>query len=154
MQNHLERLIKQTIPFSSRELKAQIGLLYLSYSLNSIRQAQFKQYNLTLQQYNILRILRGQFPRPANISLLRDRMLDKMSDVSRLIDRLCSQELVSKQPNDIDKRNADVMITEKALLLLEEIDELGLDKQSVFKTITSEELDTFNELIDKLLAGL
>ena len=154
MQNNLERLIKQTIPFSSPELKAQIGLLYLSYSMNSIKQVQFKQYNLTLQQYNILRILRGQFPKPANISMLRERMLDKMSDVSRLIERLCTQGFVSKQPNDIDKRNADVMITEKALVLLEEIDKMGFDKQTIFQTITTEELDTFNELIDKILGGL
>ncbi|MBK7764300.1 MAG: MarR family transcriptional regulator [Bacteroidetes bacterium] len=153
MQNNLERLIKQNIPFTSATIKAEVGLLYLCYRLSSAKQGEFKKYNLTLQQFNILRILRGQFPKPANISLLRDRMLDKMSDASRLVDRLHKSGLVTKQTNDIDKRNADVVITEKALKLLREIDEVDKTHASSFDILSPEELANFNNLVDKILGG-
>ena len=154
MNNNLERLIKQNVPFTSPQLKATIGVLYLSYCLNNAKQAEFKKYEITLQQYNILRILRGQNPRPANISLLRDRMLDKMSDASRLVNRLYKMGLVSKQPNEMDKRNADVVITEKALLLLEEIEKNDAGKPTLFHHLSENELNELNELLDKLLEHL
>jgi DNA-binding MarR family transcriptional regulator len=95
--------------------------------------------------------LRGQYPKPANISLLRDRMLDKMSDVSRLVNRLYKLKLINKQPNEIDKRNTDVLITEKALTLLEEIDIDKLDATSAFHKLSDEDLNTLNEILDRLL---
>ncbi len=154
MNNNLEKLIKQNIPFSSEQMKAQIGILYLAYCFTSSQQTHFKKYNITLQQYNILRILRGQYPKPANISLLRDRMLDKMSDASRLVNRLHKMGYVSKEPNEIDKRNADVLISEKALTLLNEIDRKEIEKNTIFHKLSNEEVRTFNELVDKLLGLL
>jgi DNA-binding MarR family transcriptional regulator len=154
MNNNLEKLIKQIVPFSSEQMKAQIGVLYLAYCFTSSQQTHFKKYNITLQQYNILRILRGQYPKPANISLLRDRMLDKMSDASRLVNRLHKMGYVTKAPNEIDKRNADVLISEKALTLLGEIDKKGLEKHTVFHNLNEEEVHTFNEIVDKMLGML
>lgn len=151
MNNNLERLIKQGIPFTSPQLKAQVGLLYLAYCINSSKQTQFKKFGITLQQYNILRILRGQFPKPANISLLRDRMVDKMSDVSRLINRLYKLGYVSKQPNEVDKRNADVLITQKALDLVAVIEKEKMDMAPMLDNLTESEINAFNETIDKLL---
>ena len=154
MNNHLERLIKQNAPFSSQRIKAQIGVLYLAYRYTSSRQSYFKQYNITLQQYNILRILRGRYPEPANISLLRERMLDKMSDTSRLVHRLYKQGYVLKNPKETDKRNADVVITEKALLLLEDLDKAEFEKSTPFDGASDEEVLQFNEIIDKMLSTL
>ncbi len=153
MLNNLEKLIKQNIPFHSPQIKAEVGLLYVSYLITSMKQEVFKKYDLTLQQFNILRILRGQYPQPANISLLRDRMIDKKSDASRLVDRLYKSGLVSKQVNDIDKRNADVLITEKALQLLSLIDEDDHNMPTYFDVLSEHELSAFNELIDKILEG-
>jgi DNA-binding MarR family transcriptional regulator len=153
MHNNLEKLIKQNIPFHSPQIKAEVGLLYVSYLITSLKQEVFKKYDLTLQQFNILRILRGQYPQPANISLLRDRMLDKKSDASRLVDRLYNSGLVSKQVNDIDKRNADVLITEKALQLLALIDEDDHIMPTFFDALSEHELSAFNELIDKILGS-
>ncbi|HNB82001.1 MAG TPA: MarR family transcriptional regulator, partial [Chitinophagaceae bacterium] len=135
------------------QTKAEVGLLYLSYRVSSHKQESFKKYNLTLQQFNILRILRGQYPKPANISLLRDRMLDKMSDASRLVDRLHKSGLVTKQTNDMDKRNADVLISEKALALLVEIDQDEKEKPSYFDVLSTHELSAFNEIVDKVLGN-
>jgi DNA-binding MarR family transcriptional regulator len=154
MNNNLERLIKQKVPFASPLVKAQLGVLYLAYNFSSTQQQNLKKYNITLQQYNILRILRGQYPQPANISLLRERMLDKMSDTSRLVNRLCKLGLVSKRANLLDKRNADVFITEDALLCLEEIDQKGTINQTLFDCLTPEEVETFNDIVNKLLATL
>ncbi len=154
MNNNLERLIKQNVPFASPNLKAQIGVLYLAYSFTSKQQTNLKKYSITLQQYNILRILRGQYPKPSNISLLRDRMLDKMSDASRLVERLYKLDLVSKQPNEFDKRNADVIITEKALAFLQEIDKTEFANTTLFDHISDEEVNTFNTIVDKMLGLL
>ena len=115
MKNNLERLIKQTVPFKSDYIKAELGLIYVSSLLSNQSFQYYKQYNLSPQQYNILRILRGQFPRAINISSIKERMLDRMSDVSRIAERLCRMGLIIKQPNVIDKRNADITISEKGL---------------------------------------
>lgn len=154
MQHHLERLIKQKVPFSSPEMKAQIGMLYLSYCMNSEQQRMFKSFDITLQQYNILRILRGQYPNPANISMLKDRMLDKMSDASRLVDRLVNFGLVSRRPNTKDKRNTDVLITEKGLNLMKEIDHLEFEKHTLFHKLSPAKVEQFNEIVDELLGLL
>jgi DNA-binding MarR family transcriptional regulator len=151
MNNNLERLIKQNIPFTSPQVKAQVGFLYLAYCYTSSQQAYFKEYGVTLQQYNILRILRGQYPQPANINMLKERMLDKMSDVSRLVDRLQKMDYLTKETNDVDKRNADVLITEKAMQLLSKIDEKGVETATIFNKISEEEVQSFNQIVDKLL---
>jgi DNA-binding MarR family transcriptional regulator len=154
MKNNLERLIKQNVPFISPLAKAEVGFLYLSY-LNTCQSNQyFKKYGITSQQYNVLRILRGQFPRPANINLIRERMLDKMSDASRIVDRLLKNGLVTKQPNSIDKRNADVMITEKAMDMLEEISKTFDQRETILNGLDKKDIEHFNELIDRILDNI
>ncbi|MCX7723608.1 MAG: MarR family transcriptional regulator, partial [Verrucomicrobiae bacterium] len=80
------------------------------------------KFDLTPQQFNLLRILRGQYPSPASISLIKERMLDKMSDASRLVDRLIQKKLVERKICSQDRRKVDVIITRKGLKLLEKID--------------------------------
>ncbi len=151
MKNNLERLIKQTVPFKSDYIKAELGLIYLSSLLSNQNFQYYKQFNLSPQQYNILRILRGQFPRAINISSIKERMLDRMSDVSRIAERLCRMGLIIKQPNVIDKRNADITISEKGLDLLKIIDENAVHERSLISHYTAEEVQDLNALIDKLL---
>jgi DNA-binding MarR family transcriptional regulator len=151
MNNNLERLIKQKVPIKSPKVKAEIGLIYISYLLNSKQQDFFKEYQITSQQYNVLRILRGQFPNPVNINLIRDRMIDRMSDASRIVDRLQKQGFVTKQTNNIDKRNTDVMISEKALSMLLEIDIKMEHAESLLGHLDDHEIEHLNMLIDKIL---
>ncbi|MBL7765733.1 MAG: MarR family transcriptional regulator [Chitinophagaceae bacterium] len=154
MQNNLERLIKQSTPFKSPYIKAELGIIFLSNILTDIQQKYFKKHGITLQQYNVLRILRGQYPKPANINLIKDRMLDKMSDASRIVDRLTKLKLVSKQPNLVDKRNTDVLITDSALDLLTLIDRReGHDRYSL-RNMSMEDIEQLNELLDRALGGL
>jgi len=151
MKNNLQRLIKQNVPFKSEVVKAEIGLIYVSYMLSHSMDSLFKNYSITSQQYNVLRILRGQYPNPSNINLIKDRMLDRMSDASRIVDRLVKQTLVTKQPNPIDKRNADVMITDAGLGLLRQIDEQMQHTESLLQELSVKEVDTLNVLIDRIL---
>lgn len=125
----------------------------LIYTQNQISQGIFKllkPYGLSNQQYNILRILRGQHPKPCNINLLLNRMLDKMSNASRLVEKLRQKGLVERQKNEDDARNRDVMITEKGLMLLKEI-EPKMDRFAPTHCHLSEnEAKQLNVLLDKL----
>lgn len=145
----LEDEIK-TKPFRSERQKLHINLVYTSNWLQSRAAKTFSQHGLTPQQYNILRILRGQFPKPCNIQLLKDRMLDKQPDVSRLIDRLVQKELATRKVCVEDRRKMDVLITDTGLRLLEamEGDVKAFDDWS--NHLSEEEVLTLNTLLDKL----
>lgn len=113
----------------------------------------FKQildiYDITNQQFNILRILRGS-KRPLSTLQIRDRMLDKMSDTSRIVDRLVKKELVEKTICEADKRLVDIRITDKGLALLLELDKRNEDTDSLLKGLNLEEAQQLNHLLDKL----
>jgi DNA-binding MarR family transcriptional regulator len=107
-------------------------------------------YEVTPQQFNILRILRGQYPAPSTINLLKDRMLDKMCDASRITERLVQKELVVKKVNPSDKRAVDILISDKGLALLKKMDE-ELDLSAMASAnLTQEEASLLNELLDKM----
>ncbi|WP_240619117.1 MarR family winged helix-turn-helix transcriptional regulator [Chitinophaga costaii] len=131
-----------------------VGLIFVGNWIVSKHQQFFKRFDITMQQYNILRILRGQHPGTANINLLKDRMLDKMSDVSRLVERLRKAELVDRKSCESDRRAVAVAITQKGLKLLdaidEQFDELQLDMTS---TLSEKEALQLNKLLDKLLGS-
>lgn len=114
-----------------------------------VRQA-VSQHEVTAQQFNILRILRGQFPKPSTINLLKDKMLDKMSDASRIVDRLVQKDLVIKAINKIDKRAVDIIISEKGLKLLKKMDKEVSFAAIVSPNLTQDEADKLNELLNKL----
>jgi DNA-binding MarR family transcriptional regulator len=110
----------------------------------------FKEFGITMQQFNVLRILRGQFPKPVSSGDIRDRLIDKMSDTPRIIDRLCKEELVSKTVSETDKRFIDVLITPKGLDLLKLIDQNFDQMTDFYKNLTEEEARIVNMLFDKL----
>lgn len=152
--SHLQRLIKQKVPFRSELVQAEIGLIYVSYLITHESASFFKQYGITTQQYNVLRILRGQYPGSANVNLIRERMLDRMSDASRIVDRLVRQSLVSKRPNNRDKRNVDVQITSRGLDLLRVIDRAMEQHHGFLHRLDAGELQQLNHLIDRILEGV
>src|SRR5476651_1617441 len=112
----------QSSKFEDNYHKLVININYTYGWLTYLMRFQFEKYNLTQQQFNILRILRGQYPKPATVNLLKERMIDKMSDASRIVDRLMQKELVSRCTNTKDRRAVDVRISKKGLEILSKMD--------------------------------
>jgi len=145
----LEDEIKQE-SFRNEYHKLAVNILFThGWLMNKIQEI-FSRFDLTPQQFNLLRILRGQYPSPASISLLKDRMLDKMSDASRLVDRLIQKGLVERKICESDRRKVDVVITKKGLKLLEKIDETDSEMDGYLQNLSESEAKKLNDLLDKL----
>jgi len=106
--------------------------------------------DITHQQYNILRILRGSHPKPLSTLQIRERMLDKMSDTSRIVDRLVVKGLVQKVTCPKDKRLVDVTITEKGQQLLHRLDDQESQMEGIMNSLSEKEAQTLSGLLDKL----
>ena len=129
--------------------RAAINLIYTYNWMNEQIKQLFDQFDITPQQFNILRILRGA-GEPLSTLQIRQRMLDKMSDTSRIVDRLLKKALVKKITCKADRRLIDVTISEKGLKLLEKMDRHETDMDAVFKNLTDAEAKTLNKLLDKV----
>jgi DNA-binding MarR family transcriptional regulator len=145
----LEAEIKQKRFLNSRQ-KAIVNLIYTNNWVVYRQAALLKRFGVTIQQYNILRILRGQHPNPANIKLIKERMLDKMSDASRIVEKLRLKELVDRKICPDDRRNVDVLINKKGLELLRDIDDCASESETITQNLSENELVQLNELLDKL----
>lgn len=136
--------------FENVHHKSVVNVLYTYGWVTNLLKKHFDKFDITMQQYNILRILRGQHPHPATINLLKERMLDKMSDASRIVERLVQKGLVSRCTNEKDRRAVDIMINEKGLEILKALD-VELNINQILKThLTDEEADQLNILLDKM----
>jgi DNA-binding MarR family transcriptional regulator len=128
-----------------------IGKIFLTYNWCSDKLKQsIAPYDITIQQFNVLRILRAQHPKPSTVSFVKETMLDKMCDASRIIDRLLQKELIMKDSNQQDKRAVDIMITQKGLSLLEKIDKEFSISDIISTNLTLEEAQELNTLLDKI----
>jgi DNA-binding MarR family transcriptional regulator len=136
--------------FENNHQKAIINLIYTYGWITNLLKQQLNKYKITLQQYNILRILRGQYPNPATINMLKERMLDKMSDASRIVDRLVQKELVIRFINNKDRRAVDILITKKGLDLLLKLDVEMSSKNILEKNINSTDAGILSDLLDKM----
>ncbi|MDX5345799.1 MAG: MarR family transcriptional regulator [Hymenobacteraceae bacterium] len=145
----IEEEIKQR-KFKNEHHKALINVLYTSGWMQQKQAALFKPFGLTLPQFNILRILRGQYPKPATINLLIERMLDKTSNASRIVDKLENKGLVSREQCPNDRRTVDVLITEKGLDLLKQMDGLEDSRKIGIGNLSEAEAEELNRLLDKI----
>jgi DNA-binding MarR family transcriptional regulator len=136
--------------FRTLEEKTFVNLLFTGKWIESSSKKFLDQFDVSPQQYNILRILRGQYPEPCKVSLVGSRMLDKMSDVSRIIERMRVKKLVERNIKSTDRRSMDVVISKRGLGLLYKIDEELHKMYSPFLRLTNEENLKLNELLDKL----
>ena len=136
--------------FENNHQKAIVNLIYTYGWITNLLKQQLNKYKITLQQYNILRILRGQHPNPATINMLKERMLDKMSDASRIVDRLEQKELVNLFINTKDRRAVDILITKKGLDLLLKLDVEMSSKNFLDENINSTEAGILSDLLDKM----
>ncbi|MFM1875105.1 MAG: hypothetical protein RL266_842 [Bacteroidota bacterium] len=144
----LEDEIKQTKGFKSERHKATVNIMFTEGWIRDKFSATLKPYDLTNQQYNVLRILRGSDPKPLSTSDIRDRMLDKMSDASRIVDRLFRKGLVTKKTCRADKRLVDIGITKEGLTILAQIDDLA-QFSDILDSITEAEAAELNRILDK-----
>jgi len=135
--------------FRNEYQKAILNILYTNNWLSEKIAIIFDEWDITPRQFNILRILRGE-GKPLSTLQIRQRMLDKMSDTSRIVDRLVKKGMVRKTPNDEDKRLVDVVITPRGRKLLEKIDPLENEMDKMLSHLTQEEASTLNSLLDKL----
>jgi DNA-binding MarR family transcriptional regulator len=145
----LEKEIKQVKPFRNIYHKAAVNLIFTGKWMIQFHSDVFKKYNLTIQQYNILRILQGQNPQAATVKLIRDRMLDRMSDASRIVELLRIKKLVERTISSEDRRKSDVIITQKGLDLLEEIEKENERMDKRLSTLDKDEIVLLNNLLDK-----
>lgn len=145
----LEEEIKQQ-KFKNEYHKLSINLIFTHNWLQYRQQAFFKKLGVTPQQFNVLRILRGQHPKPATINLLIERMLDKSSNASRIVDKLEAKGWVKRTTCEQDRRAVDVLITEEGMKLLGQMDAYENEWEKALHTITEEEAKTINTLLDKL----
>lgn len=143
----IEDEIKQD-KFLSIYQKAVINLIFTSNWLINKQQSYFKPFGITGQQFNVLRILKGQFPNSISSKEIKSRMLDKNSDISRLLDRLLKKNLIEKKSCPNDKRASDVYITTAGINLLNEITK---KQSSIDKVIILSELEAkqLSDLLDK-----
>ncbi|HEY8919608.1 MAG TPA: MarR family transcriptional regulator [Chitinophaga sp.] len=150
--SNIEKLLSQKA-FDNEYTKGMIGLVFVGNWIVSRNQQFFKKFDITMQQFNILRILRGQHPKAANINMLKERMLDRMSDVSRLVERLRKADLLERKSCESDRRAVDVKITPKGLQLLKSIEEEVTQLDDVLKkALDPREIAQLNSLVDKVLA--
>ena len=144
----LEKDISQS-SFRNEFQKGIINLIYTYNWMNEKMKSVFDKEDITGQQYNILRILRGA-GKPISTLQIRERMLDKMSDTSRIVDRLVLKGLAQKTVCKNDKRLVDVSISIKGKKLLEKIDRYEKDMDAILGNLTDAEAKTLNKLLDKI----
>jgi DNA-binding MarR family transcriptional regulator len=144
----IEKDIQQT-NFRNEFQKMSINIIYTANWLNEKMGQILSTEDITQQQYNILRILRGS-ECPLSTLKIRERMLDKMSDTSRIVDRLIVKGLVEKTACIKDKRLVDITVTKKGLQLLEKLDALNEQIDSILKGVSEKEAHTINQILDKL----
>jgi DNA-binding MarR family transcriptional regulator len=145
----IEDEIKQTT-FSSEQHKAYINLAFTAGWLGQQQTAAFRPYGLTPPQFNILRILRGQHPLPATVALLIDRMLDKTSNASRIVDKLEEKQLVTRKVCPANRRAVDIRITDAGLALLQRIEDEDALASIHLANLNDDELRQLNTLLDKI----
>lgn len=144
----IEKDINQS-KFRNHHQKVTINIIYTAGWILEKIKIILDTEGITSQQYNILRILRGS-PTPLSTLQIRERMLDKMSDSSRIVDRLVKKELVKKKICITDKRLVDVSITKKGLKLLDQLDKMNNQMDGIVSSLSELESKTLNKLLDKI----
>jgi DNA-binding MarR family transcriptional regulator len=145
----IEQDIKQS-KFKSAKHKALVNVLYTAAWLQYRQGKVFRKYGLTAPQFNILRILRGQHPNPASVNLLIDRMIDKSSNASRIVEKLRSKGLVVRVECPNDRRQVEITITDQGLNLLQLMDKQEQAALSEPFGLTDDEAETLNHLLDRI----
>ncbi|MEM8895296.1 MAG: MarR family transcriptional regulator [Bacteroidota bacterium] len=139
----------QQSKWKSEFSKVVVNLLFTSNWVSERQHRLFKPYDLTQPQYNVLRILRGQYPKPCTVNLIIERMLDRMSNASRIVDKLEKKGLVIRSQCKNDRRAVDVVISDSGLDLLSQIDDGLKEWEGLIRNLSDQECEQLNGLLDK-----
>ncbi|SDH20610.1 DNA-binding transcriptional regulator, MarR family [Flavobacterium omnivorum] len=145
----IEDILKSTVPLDNSK-KIILNVLYTQNIITENFNEILKPHDISGEQYNVLRILRGQKGNPANMWTIQERMLAKTSNTTRLVDKLLLKELVTRKVCPENRRKIEVLITPKGLEVLEELDPKVIAHDQYFsKNLNSEEIDQLNHLLEK-----
>lgn len=138
---------KKDIPLEARTI---IHLTLVYNKINEVMSVTLKPFGISIQQFNVLRILRGQGDQPANLSTINDRMVTKMSNTTRLVDKLLAKNYVVRNVCPQNRRKVEIKITSKGLEVLNEIDGIKFEmEKNILANFTAAELKELNSLLDK-----
>ncbi len=146
---NVEEIIKTNKDISI-ETRTIIHLALVNNKVSEIMTCTLKPFGLSIQQFNVLSILRGQRKKPANLSTINDRMVTKMSNTTRLVDKLMAKGYVERNICPHNRRKVEIKITENGLKILEDIDGIKIEtEKKIIQNFTNQELIKLNELLDK-----
>jgi DNA-binding MarR family transcriptional regulator len=146
----LEDAIKSTVSLNPYT-KTILNIMYTSRIIEEQIAELLKPYDLSMQQYNVMRILRGQKGKPANLSTIQERMINKMSNTTRLVDKLIAKGLAERSICEANRRKVEIIITQQGLDLLKELDPLTTENnQKILKDLSLQDFDLLNQILDKL----
>jgi DNA-binding MarR family transcriptional regulator len=145
----IEEVIKSTVPLDTAK-KVILNFTYTQNVIGDKFHEILKPYDVSREQYNVLRILRGQKGCPANLCIIQERMLSKNSNTTRLIDKLLLKDYVTREVCPENRRKIEVLITQKGLDILTELDPIIVEHEQLFaNNLTQEELEQLNTLLEK-----
>lgn len=133
--------------FTNNRVKALLNIIYTANWINSKQNTFFKPYGISPQQYNILRILRGA-KEPLKVQTIKERMLERAPNATRLMDKLCDKSLIERIPCPTDRRVVHIKITKQGLELLKEIDKHL--KNDYLENLNEKEAGILSDLLDKI----
>lgn len=136
--------------FCGKYQKLYVTLLHTSNIVESHSVKVLKDLGISPEQYHLMKVLHKQHPNPANVTCLQDKMLNKMSNASRLVEKLRQKNLVERHECPLDRRQCHVKLTDKGLELLKSADKNFLEIQDVLRTLDYEQVETLNNLLDKV----
>ncbi|WP_448528172.1 MarR family winged helix-turn-helix transcriptional regulator [Raineya sp.] len=136
--------------FRNEQHKALVNILYTAKFIENKVQEHIKPYQITMQQYNILRIVRGAGGKPVSLKYIKERMLDKMPDASRIVDKLYKKGLLKRKECPNDRRSVDITITPKGVELLATMDKHASEMDNICNALNEAELQTLNHLLNLL----
>lgn len=145
----IEEEIKQ-VSFKNEYHKLIINQQFTGKWVSNLMMQQVKPFKITTQQYNVLRILRGQGNNHLSVNAISNRMIDKMSNVSRLVDKLVEKKLVERKTNNIDRRQMDIRVTKVGLELIQKVEDTEEKLFDKLKNLSEPEAKQLNNLLDKL----
>lgn len=145
---NLEKDIKQK-KFDNEHMKAFVNLVYTNNHFSSLIKKVFKKHHITEQQFNVLRILKGSYPETKTTGEVKEVMIDKSPDLTRLIDRLITKKLVERTNCPVDRRQVNLKIEQKGLDLIASIEPDVHQFSKILESISTEEAETLNLLLDK-----
>jgi DNA-binding MarR family transcriptional regulator len=133
--------------FANNRIKALLNIIYTASWISGCQNEFFKSYGISPQQYNILRILNGA-DEPLNVQVIKDRMIERSPNATRLMDKLCAKEYIDRLPCEHDRRVVKIAITKKGKELLESIPN-NFNKE-LLKNLTEVEAEQLSNLLDKM----